>query len=436
MMQRSKNENRTIAHGLRLAGTLALGLLVALGGVTAPFDDAHAQEKKTAAQKKKEKEERKNFAAGEWAYKKLSTAQEALGEERYADALSIMNEMTKRKSLNDHEKALMYQTFAFIYSSQGKYKEAIPYFEKCLAQDAMPESAARQTEYNLGQLYMSVERFRDALKILEPWIKQADNPSASAYYMIGIAHVQLEDAKRALPYARMAVKKSKKPRESYLQMALALEFENKNYKHVARLLEVLIKYFPKKSYYLQLSAVYAEVGSDKKSLSALELAYLQGMLTTENELVRLAQGYLYHEVPYKAAEVLEKGIANKQIEANATNLQSLGDAWLHARELNKALDPLKRAAAKSGDGNLFVRIAQVHLERGENSEAVAALQKGLAKGGLDDPGNAYLLVGIAHTTEKRFGPARSAFAKAGGYEKSRASAAKWTRHVEQQEAIQ
>ena len=96
-----------------------------------------------------------------------------------------------------------------------------------------------------------------------------------------MAYVQLGNAKAALPYARMAVKKSKKPRESYLQMALALEFENKNFKHVARLLEVLITYFPKKSYYLQLAAVYAELGRDKESMSALELAYLQGMLTSE-----------------------------------------------------------------------------------------------------------------------------------------------------------
>ena len=160
------------------------------------------------------------------------------------------------------------------------------------------------------------------------------------------------------------------------------------------------------------------------------------MLTTENELVRLAQAYLYHEIPYKAAQVLEAGIANEQIESNAKNLQNLGDAWLHARELNKALGPLKQSAAKSGDGNLFVRVAQVHLERGEHSEAISALQNGLAKGGLDDPGNAYLLVGIAHSTEKRFGPARDAFAKAGKYEKSRGAAAQWTRHVEQQEAIQ
>ena len=43
-------------------------------------------------------------------------------------------------------------------------------------------------------------------------------------------------------------------------------------------------------------------------------------------------------------QILEKGIAAGQIEANAKNLQSLGDAWLHARELERALPPLKKAA--------------------------------------------------------------------------------------------
>jgi tetratricopeptide (TPR) repeat protein len=438
MKMRSETSKGSARRGLRLVALLALGLAVGLAGVAAPVETAHAQSEraKKKAEKEKRKKERKNFATGEWAFKKLSAAHEALEEENYTQALKLLKDMENRRSLNDHEKALMYQTFGFVYSSQGKYKEAIPYFEKCLAQDALPESSMHQTQYNLGQLYMSAERYSDALKILVPWIKGAENPNASAYYIVGMAYVQLEDAKKALPYARMAVKKSKKPRESYLQMALSLEFENKNYKHVARLLEVLITYFPKKSYYLQLSAVYAELGRDRNALSAMELAYEQDMLTSENELLRIAQAYLYHDVPYRAAQILDKGIKQKRIEANAKNLQSLGDAWLHARELDLALPPLQRAAAKSGDGNLFVRIAQVHLERGENTQAVAALKKGLAKGGLDDPGNAYLLVGIAHVSEKRFGPAREAFAKAGNYEKNRAAAAQWTQHVDQQESIQ
>jgi tetratricopeptide (TPR) repeat protein len=141
MMQRSKNARRNSSGTLRLAATLAIGFVVALGGLTTSFDDARAQapENKTKAQKKKEREERKNFAAGEWAYKKLSAALEAMDAEEYAEALDVLRAMEKRKSLSKFEKASMYQTFAFVYSSQGKYKEAIPYFENAWRRTRCPK---------------------------------------------------------------------------------------------------------------------------------------------------------------------------------------------------------------------------------------------------------------------------------------------------------
>jgi len=134
--------------------------------------------------------------------------------------------------------------------------------------------------------------------------------------------------------------------------------------------------------------------------------------------------------------VLEKGLAEKIIEDDAEHWELLGDSWLHAREYDEALEPLQRAAKLSEDGNLYVRIAQVHMERDESREALAALEKGLSKGNLDNPGNAYLLLGITHTSAKRYAAARKALAKAGKYEKSRKAARDWMKHLEHQEAIQ
>jgi tetratricopeptide (TPR) repeat protein len=389
-----------------------------------------------AKKKEEPKKERKNLAAGEWAYKKLSAAHEALAEEKFDEARGLMDQMSKRKGLNDHEQALMWQTYAYIQSSREQYKQAVASFEKCLALDALPDSAALSTQYNLGQLYMSVGRYADAVRALEDWLGKVENPAGSAYYMVAMAHVQLDDPKSALPLAKKAVALAKRPTESWLQLLLALEFELKHYKDVAKVLEVLITHFPKKTYFLQLSAVYSELERDKLVLSTLELAYVQGMLDRESELLNLTQAYLYHEIPYRAAQVLEKGLADKVIADEAEHWELLGDSWLHAREYNKALGPLRRAATLSDDGNLFVRIGQVHLERDEPAEAQKALEQGLAKGGLDDPGNAYLLVGISHTGAKRFAAARKAFAKAETYEKNRKAARSWLKHVERQEAIQ
>lgn len=413
-----------------LAARLALALLLGAGiAVTGPAPARAADEKPKA-------KDRRNFAAGEWAFKALSAAHEALAAEKYGEARALMDTMSERKNLNDHEKALMWQTYAYIESSQEQYAKAVKSFENCLALDALPDATALATQYNLGQLYLTVERYKDAVRVLEDWIGKVENPGANAYYLVAMAHVQNENEKAALPYAIKAVHHSKKPNEARLQLLLALEFKFKHYKNVARVLERLVATFPKKNYYLQLSAIYADLGMDKRALSALELAYVQGLLDRESEFLNLAQAYLYHDIPYRAAQVLAKGLADGSIAEDAEHWELLGDSWLHAREYDEALDPLLRAAALSGDGDLFVRIAQVHLERDEPKEALEALNKGLAKGGLDNPGNAYLLLGITHTTNRQFGAARDAFAKAGQYEKSRKAAQDWMKHVERQEAIQ
>ena len=51
---------------------------------------------------------------------------------------------------------------------------------------------------------------------------------------------------------------------------------------------------------------------------------------------------MQEEVPIRAAKVLEDGLNRKAIERDAKNLQSLGQAWQLAREVDKAIPILKR----------------------------------------------------------------------------------------------
>jgi tetratricopeptide (TPR) repeat protein len=410
-------------------------MLLGAGLGLAPAAPSHADAVEKESRAAKEKRKRSQHAVGEWAYKKLSESHELLADEKWAEALALMNEMSQRKRLNPHEQALMWQTYAYIQSSQQKYKQATESFEKCLALDALPEAAALNTQYNLGQLYMSIERYDTAAKTLEDWLSKVENPAGSAYYLLAMAHVQNEDFARALPHARSAVARAKEPVESWLQLLLSLEFELKHYRKVADILEVLVTHFPSKTYYLQLSAIYNELDREKRSLAVLELAYVQDLLDRESELLNLAQLYLFHDVPYRAAHVLEKGLGEKRIDDEADNWELLGNAWLQAREYDRVIAPLGRAAKLSEDGDIYLRLAQVHMERDEFSEALAALENAFAKGGLEEPGRAYLLLGITHSGAKRYSSARKAFNQAQKYEKSRKEARQWIGHVEWQEAI-
>ena len=88
------------------------------------------------------------------------------------------------------------------------------------------------------------------------------------------AWVQLEDYRTALPLAKKAIGMSvNNPREGWSRLLLALHFQLEQYPESAGVLEYLLTHWPKKTYWMQLSSVYATTGEDHESLTALEVAY-------------------------------------------------------------------------------------------------------------------------------------------------------------------
>ena len=372
-------------------------------------------------------------SVGKWAYKRLNEAHEALAAEKYGEAISTLNEMKGNSKLNEHEQALMWQTFGYVYSAQGKYKQSVDAFEKCLALGGLPEVAQLNTMYNLAQLYVVRESYQKAADTFGKWFAVSQNPPAEAHYMYAIPLLQLKRKKQALEQAEQALAKAKTPKEPWLQLALSLYFENKRYKDAARVLEILVTRFPKKQYWMQLSAVYSEMNQHKKALGALEMAYLQGMLQDDRELTNLAQLYLYNEVPYKAARVLEKGMADGHVKGTAKAYELLANSWLNARERDKAMKPLERAAKASSKGQLYLRLAQVQIDREQWAPARNSLRMALAKGGLPDRGAAQFLLGIAAVSDSQWEEAKTAFEASAEYEDRKQSSLEWLAHIEQEQ---
>ncbi|MGH7820237.1 MAG: hypothetical protein ACREQ9_10720, partial [Candidatus Binatia bacterium] len=110
----------------------------------------------------------------------------------------------------------------------------------------------------------------------------------------------------------------------------------------------------------------------------------------------------------------------------------LGNSWILARESDKAEPSLEKAAELSTEGDLYVRLGQVRLLKEAWDSAIAALKRGLAKGGIDDPGQAEQLIGIAYYNEGKLGEARTWFAKSRRSEKARPASDAWLKHIEEE----
>ncbi|MGH0035068.1 MAG: tetratricopeptide repeat protein [Myxococcota bacterium] len=356
---------------------------------------------------------------------KLQAVNDLLVAEKYVRAAEAADTLARRRGLSDYERALVWQLRAYIAYGGEDVDAAIEAFEKCLALDALPLATQRDLQHDLGQLYMAAERPDAAIVTLEDWIAHAESPSANTHYLAGLAHARKEQWERASQHAARAVALTDTPRPAWLQLLLACHLEQQKWRESARVLERLIAVQPKKAWWMQLASVYAELGEGERSLATLELAHREGMLDRPSEIENLAQLYLAHSVPIKAARLLEREIAEGRLEASAENLELLGDAWMLAREFEAALPPLVRAAELSDEGKVHLRLAQVYAEREEWPEARRNVVEALAKGGLRDPAEAQLLSGIAHYHVGQRDAARRAFERASASEATRDQARSW-----------
>jgi tetratricopeptide (TPR) repeat protein len=192
----------------------------------------------------------------------------------------------------------------------------------------------------------------------------------------------------------------------------------------------LVRYYPKDTYILTLAGIYSELGDTKKQLALTEVLYEKKFLTSSSHITNLANLYLLHGLPYKAAVVLEKEMGEEIVDSNERNLRLLSQAWYQAREDEKAIPPLERAAKLSDDGSLYVRLAQAHINLENWKEAAEAVQKGIRLGGLKRSDTANIMLGMALFNQKRLEQARRAFEAASRDDRSKRAATQWIAYVD------
>jgi len=151
-----------------------LGLFALLAVLAAPSAGWAQQEQQCEGPEGVERKERGSLI-GERTFRRLSAIHEQLGENQYAEALKGLRAL-ESGNLNDYESAMVNQTFGYVYAAQGKYDEAIPYFEKALQSDALPNAGHFGLMYSLAQLYAGQEKHQRTVDLMLEYLKVIRHP--------------------------------------------------------------------------------------------------------------------------------------------------------------------------------------------------------------------------------------------------------------------
>jgi Tfp pilus assembly protein PilF len=337
----------------------------------------------------------------------------------FAGALALIQPLVTAAAPGTYDLYVLSQIQAQILLTQGKLVEAIPSLETSLrlgdTNPAFFDASANLDQLNLlAQLHYQKAAeakapaaqkagYETALGYIRRWLAASPKPTAevrtfvaSLLYQLGTLDPAKTDEARireAMSEAREAMLLSVTPPNQLILLLTACYLQLGDNTPAAELLETLAIRDPKSvTTWSQLQSIYLAAAGDAKqpaealrlnlrALYTLERAQANGLLDTPRDhYTRVA--ILFNIQQYtRAAELLEKGLADGRIEGTKRNWELLASAYQQIDQNEKALNALTRATAKfPDDGALEFSLAQFLYNTGKPADAYARGQAALVKG--------------------------------------------------------
>ena len=242
----------------------------------------------------------------------------------------------------------------------------------------------------------------------------AQNPGPEPRIFMGQVYYQMEDYASAVQQIETGIavarERGTEVKENWWALLNYLYFEQENWPRVLETLEIMVRDFPKREYWLRLAGIQGQEGMEKQQIYTMMAAYEGGYLTKESDLTTYAGLLMQDEVPIRAVRVLKQGFDDELIERTDRNLRAFGQAYQLSQEVDEAIPLFQEAAELAEDGKIYESLAQLYLEDEKFADCVGAATHALEKGGLRKVQSVHIVRGMCEFNRDRLTPARRSFA--------------------------
>ena len=387
---------RRAAMAAFMTATMATALTALVPADAAPARNAK-QEKPAASQVR--------AAVG----KPLSEAMKLVDAKDFAGALAKVKEADAAKDKTPFEQYMISKYAGFIYVNEPMpdYAAATIAYNQQIESGAAPDGE-KATMYNVAMRlnyqakdYAKVIQDATELQKLQPLDDTGHLVLIQAYYNT----MDYADAANAAK-AELADKQGAgmKPGEDVLGLLLNAQIRNKDEAGARQTLDTMASVSKKTEVWEQVMdfALGQQGMTDHNLLNLYRLATLVGTMK-DTDYAAMATIDLQNGLPQEAKNILTKANKSGDLLTQANSL---------AAKDQEALKDLAAEAAKQTNGEIDVKLGESYYTYGRYDDAVAALQKGIAKGGLKDAADAQTTLGLVLWAAGKKPEALAAFEKA------------------------
>lgn len=356
----------------------------------------------------------------------------------FAPALVLIDRLLAASSPDSYDFTLLSQIKAQIFLNEARYADAIPPLEAALANGErlghLPASQLADTCFLLAQLHQQQgteakdpARRRALLDksadLLARWQSRIQKPTTEGRLFAASLHYQRAtldpdrldtDALAAsLRAAEEGLLLQTRPPASLYVLILAALQQRQDHAGAADFLEILVEKNPANAaYWQQLAGTYLALAAaapgereaarlNLRALLAIERAQARGHLASPKDNFNRVALYLALRQFDPAISLLEKGLADGTLDNTRRNWELLANSYQQTRRAPQAVAALEKSVkALPSDGQLEFALAQLHYAAGRLPETRDRLERAVAKGSLEKPGQARLFLAYVAYEQK------------------------------------
>ena len=340
----------------------------------------------------------------------LKAAQTDIGRKRWDSALQNIKKAQAVQPRTPFEDYKINELLWYVYLQQGRNAEAAKLLEQQIASGQMPSGERTQRMKTLAQLQFRAGNYPKAIQVANDYLKAAPG-DREMQMMVAQGYYHQKNYKSAIATADKLARGGQ-PSEDLLQLILRSNYELGDKAGTAKALEQLLRYYPTPETWKSLLQTYFnQAKGDDEKLALYRLSQDVGALEKSSDYFDMAEALIVEGFPAEGLRVMEAGETAKVFSPEEVKrVQRTKDsAQKELQKQSAATATAAKAVASGASGEDMYRAGRLYFSHGDYSKAVDALRKALAKGGVSNPDDANMLLGIALTRSNRNGDAAKAF---------------------------
>jgi tetratricopeptide (TPR) repeat protein len=350
----------------------------------------------------------------------LKAAQDATKKQQWNVALEELKKAQAVQGKNPYEEYQIDNFLAYVLFSQKKMGEAAVVYERLLNSGQMPAAEVDTRTKSLAQMYFQLKQYDKAAKYAKQLYDKNPNQQDVAL-VLGQSYYLAGDCKNASATMSALVTSSERagqtPKEDWLRLVQDCQNKLGNKEGVTEAVKKLVRHYNKPDDWNALLTNSRGRHSDQVQLGYFRLMRDAGVLKRDRDYFEFAQLAMDEKVgnaPVEAQQLVEEGMANGVLKSADKAQQGRYDRLLEAAKQRAAaskagLPQLAKQTEAAQNGQADVALGQAYLGAAEYDQAIAAIQRGLKRGGVTDVDQAQVSLGYALLKKGQKEQARQAF---------------------------